>query len=96
MVLFFTGIVKVTTCCKAISYRLSSQIFPLISFNLDFTLAIVTEIVFMACFYLLKRFFNFETVVLHQVDISVSQIAMKKRVIKECHCFRIDKFFGFV
>ena len=49
-----------------ILYRLSFRIFPIISFDLHSALAIVTEIVFIACLYLLKRFFNFETVVLHQ------------------------------
>ena len=62
----FTRNANVRTCCKIILYRLSFRTFPITSFDLHSTLAIVTEIVFIACLYLLKSFFNFETVVLHQ------------------------------
>ena len=61
----FTRNANVRTC-KIILYRLSFRTFPVTSFDLHSTLAIVTEIVFIACLYLLKSFFNFETVVLHQ------------------------------
>ena len=59
MVLFFTRNVKVRTCCKIILYGLSFRIFPIISFGLQSTLAIVTEVVFIACLCLLKSFFQF-------------------------------------
>ena len=61
----FTQNAKVRTC-KIILYRLSFRIFSIISFDLHSSLAIVTGIVFIACLYLLKSFFNFETDVLHQ------------------------------
>ena len=48
MVLFFTRNIKFRTCI-IISCRLSISISPIISFDLDFTLAIVTGIVFIAC-----------------------------------------------
>ena len=59
MVSFFTRNVKVRTCCKITLYRLSFRIFPMISFDLQSTLATVTEVVFIACLYLLKSFFQF-------------------------------------
>ena len=43
MVLFFTRNIKFKTCIL-ISYRLSISIFPIISFDVDFTLAVVTGI----------------------------------------------------
>ena len=57
MVLFFTRNVKVRNCRKIILYRLSFRIFHITSFDLHSTLAIGTEMVFIACLYLLKRFF---------------------------------------
>ena len=62
----FTRNAKVKTCCKTILYTLNFRIFPINYFDLHSTLAIVTEIAFIACLYLLKRFSNFETAVLHQ------------------------------
>ena len=58
MVLFFTRNVKVRTGI-IILYRLSFRIFPIISFDLHSTLAIATEIVFIACLCLVKSFFQF-------------------------------------
>ena len=65
--IFFDRNVKVSTFCKIILYWLSFRFFPIIFLDLLSTLAIVIELDFITCLYLLKSFFfNFETVVLHQ------------------------------
>ena len=48
--------VKVMTFCKINLYWLSFRFFPIFYFDLLSTLAIVIELVFIACLYLLKSF----------------------------------------
>ena len=75
-----------------ILYRLSITIFPIISFNLNSALAIVTER-FFACICMLAGFFNLADSCATPINICVSQIALKKVVVKGCHSFILRIFF---
>ena len=76
-VVIFLPETKFRTCYILILYRLSIPIFPIIPFDLNAALAIVTER-FFACICMLAGFFNLADSCATPINICVSQIALKK------------------
>ena len=66
----------------------------MISFDLHSTLAIATNSFYRLSLFA-EKFFQFCDSYPTPSNISVSQIAMKKRVINEYHYFRIENFVLF-